>query len=410
MCTANNTNEVPCLKRHALEITLFFVLMIVISYLYTIFSGHYNGDFLGGDTSLSPTLLALLFILSLLPYLFLYDVYLVCGKRNNAHNVNYKINGKYLHFISCIILFIHILLAFFNIGVMGQVNNRSLAYVYTLLSLFNPYLFSFASICYSRRLSKFNILLLILLSIMRQALGGFIYIFVFVYLIHGKQIKKTIRRYFLLSLCMLFFVPVLVTFLYSMRDSMRAGETVEFVYESDEDIILGKLCGRLSSYSNLCNIFENIYVWDYYIKNMSDYHYLYTILDRFGFHLNTVESPERFMYYSYINADYSDSSTTFMLGTVGMLVISLLKSIKSFGFTLFMILLLIYFSFILMRRVPIAFNLELCFWVLIFPIMSGVSYELFFAFIQILIFSSVVHMIGVKKNSKYSITSLPLKN
>lgn len=367
--------------------------MTIVSYLYVIVAGCYNGDFLNLESTLSIQFLTLLLFLSLIPYIYLYKVYV--SYKNKCVTKSYTINSKLICLMSLLILFAHILIASLNIGIMGNSNKSSLAYIYTLLNFFNPYLYSFFYIYYNRDNKYYvivNVVLLFVLMMLRQSLGGLIMILMFLLLFYGGRIAIIAKRHFLIVMCLILLAPTMVSFLYSMRNSMRRGEAMEFVQQSEENVIVDKLSGRLSSFPNLCSMFENTIYWGMYAESISDYHYLYTILDRFGIHLSASETPERFMFYTYIGADNSDSIVTFMLGTIGKLLVSLFKSFKSFIITLLLMIMFIDFSFKSVRYMRVDVKFELCFIMLLFPLLSGVSYELFFAFLQIFIFSIITNM------------------
>lgn len=386
-------------KKNTKVIGIVFSSMTLISYLYVIVKGSYNGDFLNLESTLSYQFLTLLLLLSLIPYVYLYKVYMMYKKKYVKRI--YIVNKNLICLISLLILLTHILIASLDIGIMGDSNKSSLAYIYTLLNLLNPYLYSFVYIYYNRNNKVsiiINIILLIILMLLRQSLGGAIMISMFLFLFYGSRIMTIAKRHFLIVICLILLAPMIVSILYSTRNSMRKGEAIEFVQQSEENIMVDRLSGRLSSYSNLCSIFENAIYWGVYSTSISDYHYVYTILDRFGIHLNTSETPEQFMYYTRIGTDDSDSIVTFMLGTVGKLVVSLFKSFKSFTITLLLMLLLIDFSFKSVRQMHIDTKFELCFIMLIFPLLSGVSYELFFTFFQLYIFSIITKITQVRIN------------
>lgn len=378
------------------KVLQLLLLATFISYLHVVLTGTYNGDFNDVLSTLTPIWLFLLFVVTLIPYVLLYRL-CKCFKINNLVEKS-VLNVPVFALFTYLIIFIHIFLLILNIGVMGGDGDASLQYISTIVNIFNPYLFSFLLVYYirSRKIVIITILLLALYTLLKQSLFGFLYIVCFLILLRGDYLWNRCRKYVLFFLFVIFSLPVIISILYQIRDSMRANEKVSFRSENDISVITDRLMGRLSPYSNLCNIFENHTVWVLYTKSMSDYFYPYTILDRFGIHYNTIEAPERFMFYIYANYN-TDSNVTFMLGTMGKLYLALLKSLKCFILTFSFIVLLVIFSFRLAKNIPVPFNMELCYLTLIFPIMSGVSYELFFAFLQIFTLSVFFRLIKMFK-------------
>lgn len=69
-----NKNEKNAVKAAKLFIGLYF-LFTFISYLFTLFTHYYNGDFLMQKCVLDFPLLTLNFILTIIPYFFIYYLY-----------------------------------------------------------------------------------------------------------------------------------------------------------------------------------------------------------------------------------------------------------------------------------------------------------------------------------------------
>ncbi|MBN2828362.1 MAG: oligosaccharide repeat unit polymerase, partial [Tissierellales bacterium] len=240
----------------AKAIVILFASFVLISYCYAIITGTYNGDFIGFPVHLPNILLLINLLLCLVPF---YVIWLIF-KRFKKRRVNKSIPVK-LKYVEALFYLLFVwqlfLILVFKVGKMEsgvysapplltpliQVSNRiSLIFLYALLSLSTKSNLKFFFLTF----------LMIVLSLSKASLGGFLFISLVVLIKYFDWLISFTTRNKLFVILAFMVFPFFVEFAYQLRSSLR-GTGLD---KENKNIITGVLIGRLSSFSNSAQLFE----------------------------------------------------------------------------------------------------------------------------------------------------------
>ena len=368
------------------KIVAIYILALITSYLFVCITGELNGDFIGEYITIPQIVLFLLFIISLLPFIYVWNRYKYYKRKLklcSAINVVNVLGGYALIF-----LVFNIIIRALGVGVMT--GNATQNWVGTLgNNIFIFYLFAGAFLLESRK--RINVILIsalfLVACVLKASLQEVFYLLLFILLRYYATLKRVLIKYWVL-------IPVLfvialngISFLYELRAELRTKDDISLKEVEPTEILCETLAGRLSCYSDVAFIVENAPTFYIYAQTIPVFFYQAQWLDRFGVHLgNWADNlPERFLYEQNKNSK-EDAGTSFMLGMPGMLIVSFMRSPWVFLINLISMLLLIELYFALLLKLSCPGVLEVGLTVLLYPILSGVSLELFFAVIQCAIF------------------------
>ena len=346
---ASNTHK------HAKWILYLFILFNVISYLYVVFTGKYNGDYLGTIPRSSQQILFIYLIYTILPYIALYLIYghYVKMTKNNKISIPYKSFGW---FLLLVILFQLITTEIYGVGKLGEEYYEAPAVVKLLIQIFNRFNAILGVSIYSvvaPKKKKFNYLLWILVfilsferaSFMVFAITGLMFI-----LLYFGSIWGFIKKHLILSIVLIFISPIAVTTLYNVRNQIRT-DSNKIELEIDQDqrntfskVIFGRLIGRLSSYSNSAIIHEQ----KVKIKELARYFSIWRYpTEAVSAVYGKVINPDEIAYRNLQYESFGNHSRTYsaMNGTLGALLIGYYKSPLVFYINLFTILLIVVLTF-----------------------------------------------------------------
>lgn len=381
------------------HIFLLFILAPVISYLYAIFKGKLNGDFLGVEVLIPNWLLLINLIFSLIPLTFVWKLFEFYKKKQikKSHNIPIVFLGTFLTILIIWNIYITI---YFGVGVMAAPpyeapNNIKI--VIQILNRFNYMYGVFLYIMVVPKKNKFQFILVILLMIasyLRAGLGVILYLTMIYYLKYFEEIKLFIKRYLLIVFGFLMLMPFLISNLYNIRSTLRKQSDQEI----SEDIILGVLIGRLSSFSDSAFILQEA---PYFILSSQDLDNLYFQKQALGGVISVNLMPEirpEKMLFKFYNEN-SNESISYMAGTQGNLYISLFKSINVFLLNLVNIIIYMVLTFKVFRMLKFNFSNELALILLLYVTMSGVSNEYAFLIFSIFVFISLFYMVNNLKKS-----------
>lgn len=127
-----------------------------------------------------------------------------------------------------------------------------------------PWVIAYLLISNSRKNLAVTVLLFSIHTILAHSLGGFFILLLILLFRQGKKVKSFVKRNFLFVLAILYLVPIVVSSAYNVRAQLRGQGGMSET--SNMDIMVGKLCGRISSFSNsayiLQNSSQNVYDWN----------------------------------------------------------------------------------------------------------------------------------------------------
>ena len=125
--------------------------------------------------------------------------------------------------------------------------------------------------------SKKNLAVTVLLfsihTILAHSLGVFFILLLILLFRQGKKVKSFVKRNFLFVLAILYLVPIVVSSAYNVRAQLRGQGGMSET--SNMDIMVGKLCGRISSFSNSAYILQNSSQNVYDLELIPDFFYFY---------------------------------------------------------------------------------------------------------------------------------------
>jgi hypothetical protein len=332
-------------------VLIIFVAFSVISYLYTLFTGTYNGDFLLNKSLLSNAELFVNLIYTITPFFILFLIY--------KHYKN-KISEYYIHvpkttfgiFLAFLILFELFVTIVYGVGFLGRQTFRTPPGALKLLiQIFNRFNYQMGAYIYiiinNKRRSRYNIFLILLVvtvSILRASLGVLAFMSFFIILEYKDTLARIFRQYIFLILIVILIAPQIVGRLYGLRDILRNVRTISSII-TPTDIIFGKLIGRLSSFSNSAYILESKRKMTAITDNFSLFQYPLETLDAF---YNTQKEENES--YQHIMLDslgryYSVAKFSIMTSTQGVMILGLYQSFLVFLINVMTLFLIINLAF-----------------------------------------------------------------
>lgn len=380
-------NESDSIKS-AKHLCFFFVGAATLSFLYSLFYGRLNGDFLGVEVLLPFWLLFLNLIFTILPFFVTWKFYLYFKRKEIKRNITIPI-VFFQYFLIFIIVWNIIVTLLFGVGVMAAPPYDAppiLKPIIQVMNRFNYFYGAFIYILLVPKKNKFQFLLVIMLLILaylRVGLGVFLYFGMLFYVKYFNEVNVFVKKQKIIFILSLVFFPVFFSSLYNFRSALRGKEDNEI----SNDIILGVLMGRLSSFSDSAFILQEAPSFYNRSQELDPYYFQKQALGGvFSQNYMPANRPEVMLFkFFYEN---SEDNVTYMAGTQGNLYLALFKSPIIFFLNLTNILVYIFLTFYGFRLLKFKYCNELAFMLLLYVLMSGVSNE--YAF---LIFSIFVYII-----------------
>ncbi|OUP07945.1 hypothetical protein B5F34_10265 [Mediterranea sp. An20] len=346
------------LDTYGAKLVLFvYLLAIGLSYFYTIVYKVYNGDFISKDVLFSNHILLLIAILTALPYLFVYKLYKRYRKKELQDCLPMEFNIMLLRNITWGLLLLSIILLLTGYGQMGTstgIDGSILSYFRAAVSklLVRPWVIAFLLLSQKRKNIIITTILFLIQSLLAHSLGGCFQLFLILLLRLGDNFINIVKRYFVFILIILLTFPAIISFAYDFRAQLRENEMSE---ETKTDIIFGKLCGRISSFSNSAYILQNSLQVAYDSKDIPFFFYFYDTLRFWGYR------HEFGSIGSYVETAIKHSKMEYnqtMPGVLGIFAISFIKSPYTFIFNLLYTVFLMLMIFKLVRKIfPNASNI-----------------------------------------------------
>jgi hypothetical protein len=277
-------------KKALVFILFLYFLPTVVSYLYVLNTGYYNGDLRDTRSHLSDSELFLNFVTYIVSVLVLFGIFKFC----KTLRVTYRIDVPLIEFrlfIFFILIFDILVTIFYGVGKMGQPVYKAPIYIKVLVVVFDRFhpllgVVLYVITSHNEKNNSFNyffmFLLLIALNFLRFSLGILFLIFVFILIYNVGKIGQIIKKHwvlFLFFLGLMVFLPQVVSVLFSYRNSLRSGIAISDVTKVKneqivwQEIIFKRLFGRMSNYSNSAFILEKSDSLDRITNSLTDFAY-----------------------------------------------------------------------------------------------------------------------------------------
>lgn len=384
-----------------------FIIFNIISYLYVLITGKYNGDFLDIKSQLSDKLLFYNLLLSVIPFLVLYAIYKHYKQFDNKYKVTIQASSFGL-FLLLLVVFQIIVTQLYGVGKLGFEYYDAPGFIKLIIQILNRFNVVFGVSVYSIVVGKKNKfqyllwLLVILLSILRASISIFVIISYITILINQETISKFIKRYIVLIVASIILAPLLVGIIYDVRDQLRHDKKkIEINIKNKEENtyskeVFGKLVGRLSSFSNSAVIQERKYKM---IELTRFFHPTQYPKEAFSAVYGKILSPNDIAYKNLLLESYGIHSRTYtsMNGTQGLLLISYYQSNTILVINLFTILLIIILSFELITLFHYEKIKEVVFLFLCFTLFSGGAVEYMQMLMVILLYTVLFLFLNLLK-------------
>lgn len=365
---------------------LIFIIPIFISYFYSIFYGYYNGDFMGYKVGLSNFQLLGCLILSLLPFVYVYFVYAKRKKENIKKTI--FVNIKYFAFFSYFVEVVRLIIYYlFSNGVLSSM------WIVTLLESVNPYPIIFVYFLISNSRTKYILLLFMILeSYFRASFNGIYYVGVILIFNFSSILFKNLYKKIFVLIVLFSLLPTIVFNLYMWRSDLRGMEGPKYY---GNELLYGVFAGRFSSFPNLAYLMEDNVFTSSVASSLPNTFYPLRVFSIYGISLGSLgDVPEKSLYLATQNNNKNTihNSTSFMLGTSGILYLSYVKSFWALILNIIFIVGIVKMSFFMTRKIGFHFINELVAAFLLLSILSGVSVELFRVFLSLLFLRFVYAM------------------
>ena len=381
-------------KAASFALVALFLLFNVTSAIYTFATAEYNGDFYGVPVALPLSTQLLVFAASCLPFFVLWRFFVHVERRPPGRRIDVPLRFLKVFVPLLLLLQVYVTLQF-QVGVIGQPAYQIDGPMKLLVLLVNRlqafYIGTFFLLVLPRRswMEWLTIVLLIWVGLLRAGLGAFLYVGLALLLKYHSEIEAFARRrrvVILLGLCVL---PLVVTNLYDLRNSLRQDEG--FADYSVATLVTGLFLGRISSLSNSMVVVENS---DYFAQAAATLDTLYFQKQMVGGVLGAGFMPSSTPQNLLINISGGDvENYSYMTGLIGDLQIAAHQGVFFAVLNALSVCLIIFATVWVAKsfRFPQsgAFGLML----LLYPTMSGVASEysavLYFFVVLALLLGSV---------------------
>lgn len=353
-----------------------YVLFAFISYLFTLFTGYYNGDFLMQKCDLSFPLFTLNFILTILPYFFIYYLYkyfktkykpkhYVAEPHNVIENIAVALNVIYLFLVwkySIGKAFADVYSAPPAITLLIQILLRLSPTTWLVFSFF---------ISKSKKKNLVYSVFLIINAILTGYFGIFLALIFMIILKYNTYWIPFIRKqYFILILVVIASSPI-IEFGYNLRDTIRGTELNVSKFDNST-LVIGKFFGRLSPLSNTSMILQKDKVYKNEAEKLSTTFYVNSMFCVIHSSFKEEYPPEKIL-----SGSRAEDYVSFMCGTTGILYFAAYKSWLSFIVTLLLIVSMDILIFKTLSLFRFELKYEVGLYLLLQPTMSGVGKEYF---------------------------------
>lgn len=287
--------------------------------------------------------------------------------------------GDYLYFFSIGLTLWNILITMlFGVGIMGaEIYEAPLIlkpFIQLSLRLNHLYVALLALFAIKSK-KKFLVLIALLLccGYLRAGLGVIFYIGFAIIIRFWPWIRNFVRRFPLVIVISFFLLPIVVSALYDFRSSIRnLDESTKEL--SSLELLVGKLGGRMSSFSNLAVIAQEPVFFILGSTDLNDHYFarqaVNAVVPAFAFR----KFPE-VLPLNLLGVQSDDSLVSYMLSLPGNLAISAFKGWPSLLSAILTLIFCVFGSFYLYKLTLTPYSLECAFLILVYPSVSGVANE-----------------------------------
>ena len=392
--------------KSAKHLYLFFVFTAFLSFLYALFTGRLNGDFLGVEVTLPFWLLTVNFIFTILPFFVTWKIYLYYKKKEIKNRITIPI-VFFQYFLIFIIIWNIIVTILFGVGVMAAPPYEAPPLIKLVIQVMNRFNYSYGAFIYILLVPKKNkfqfllVFMLLVLAYLRAGLGVFLYFGMLFYIKYFYEVNSFVKKQKIMFIFFVIFFPVFFSALYNLRSTLRGKEDNEV----SNDPILGVLVGRLSSFSDSAFILQEFPLFYISAQELDSFYFQKQALGGvFSQGFMPANRPEVMLFKFYY--ENSDDNVTYMAGTQGNLYLSLFKSPFVFMLNLGTIVIYIISTFYVFRLLRFDYAHELAFLLLLYVLMSGVSNEYAFLIFSIFVFVVLFMVVNLLKKSKKNENSI----
>jgi hypothetical protein len=368
----------------------FFILNLILSFFYAFFKGNFNGDFLGVPVELDLWILFFNFFISLVPFIFLWQCYSYF--KANSNIVSSNINLKLFGWVTLVAIHLNIFVTItYGVGIMAAPPYEAPPLIKVFIQLLNRFNCSYAVLLYflaSSKKNKFQFLLLFLLlflSFLRAGLGIILYIVIFSIVKYFEEFVFFIRRHKIQLLILMLISPSIISLLFNLRSILRNGEIEDL---TGLDFLIGRFCGRLSSFSDSGFILQEV---PFFLLNSQQLDFFYfqkqMLSGVFSMDFLPDPRPEKMLFNFFYEG--SSDNVAYMAGTQGNLIISFFRSPIVFLYNLLTIIITTIATFKISKYFSFKFSIEYAFLLLIYVILSGVANEFAFVLFSVLFFNFI---------------------
>ncbi len=333
----NNKNK----KSTAVKAVIFFIGLYVsftfISFLFTLITHYYNGDFLMQKCNLSDIELTINFILTIIPYFFIYRLYKYFKLKYKS---KYTIPNtkKIIENVTFILNVIYIFLVWkYNVGkAFAEVYSAPPLITIIIQIILRLYPTTWLGFAFYISESKFKTFLYSILLIVNAILTGYFGVFLFlifmIILKYNSYWIPFIRKYYVVLILLVLASSPIMEFGYSIRDTIRGTES-NVSNLDNTTLVIGKFFGRLSPFSNTCMILQNEKTYKLEAEKLPASFFINSMFSALYSNFKIDYSPEKLL-----SGSKAEDYVSFMCGTTGILYFSAYNSGFAYLLTMFLLM------------------------------------------------------------------------
>lgn len=353
-----------------------FVFATIASWAYCMSTDNFNGDFWPRGITVSQSMLLIALIAALTPYIIAWRIDKYFAAR--ASRLKKVVVPKWLLEVLLLGVFSwHIgVTIVFDVGVMNQDFYNAPNWIKPLIQIGNRIEPFFIGVFYilagpKKLISDSKaIVLMIILGLLRAGLGVFAYIIIALTIKYRVEFFRFIKRRLPILVLLLIISPYVVSTLYDFRSLLRGEAEVAL---AASDLIVAKLAGRLSSYSNLVYIIQESADFESATQSLPAFYYPLQIAGSIiAGSFTPPVTPEKLLID--VNLFY-DGNSTYMAGVPGNLLLAWFVSPLVAAINLGLMVAMVVATLKISHRFGNGSASSLGIGMLLYPLTSGVSYE-----------------------------------
>jgi hypothetical protein len=354
-----------------------FVSFNVASFVYTLVTGEYNGDFYGSPIQLPGWVVVACFVATTLPFIIAARMARATMRRRGRMSIAVPVG--FLKVAVPVTLLLQIYVTYqHQVGIAGLPPYEvagPVKILILLLNRFQPFYIGTLLILLLPRGSRLTwliVALVVTVGLLRAGLGGFMYVGLVLMLKHSASLRAFVRRRWITILVAAAVAPLVVASLYQLRSALREDDQLQDL--PIMTLATGLFLGRVSPLTNSMMILENDRYFATATRELdSTYFVQQALAGVFGASLAPKVTPQ----YLLINIDGNDIDRySYMTGLIGDLAMARHKSWLVALLNLGSVLAMLAATFWLARSWRMENAVPFAFMLLLYPVMSGVAGEI----------------------------------